>query len=212
MNATTPRILIANRSKLACFALETMIKSFGEYNVAGTTTSGKEILSKIDDTVNLLIMDISLEGMSGYYLLKELAQKHKKLKVLILSESIHPYIINHAIKFGAGGYLPLESEPKAVKKAIQDILAKGIHYNKLMTKELVAGIRSKETSVIKITPKQYAFLNLCCTGLSYPEIAEKLHVSHRTIDWHRDMMFAKFSLNNRADLVMFALRTGLAHI
>lgn len=203
------KIIIANKNRLNSVALKNAIESGGNYTVT-ITDSGKDLVRKIkSQKPELVALDIQLKDNNAYEIIRDIEQAGTDSKVLILSSFIHPYTINYMLKHGVSGYLPLDCDTRLLLKVIEDIILKNRHYNKLAPKPLVTAITNNEITVPELSDKQINFLQYCCTDMSYSEMAEKMKLSMRTIDWYRDVMFETFKLNNRTDLVLFALRTGL---
>lgn len=203
------KIIIASKNRLSSTALKSAIESGGNYSVT-LTDSGKDLLRKIKSVdPEIVALDIQLKDSNAYDVIKEIQKSGTRTRVLILSSFTHSYTINYMVKHGASGYLPLDCDIRLLLKVIEDIISKNRYYNKLASKALVTAIANNEIAVPELSEKQINFLQYCCTDMSYSEMAEKMKLSMRTIDWYRDVMFETFKLNNRTDLVLFALRTGL---
>jgi two-component system, NarL family, invasion response regulator UvrY len=200
MSSKSPiKVAVAHSSKLTNVALSTIASRNG-CKVMFEVTSGKTLLTKLkqEKSIEILIMDIPL---------KDLKKINPKLKVLIVSNYDHPYTISYMAYHGINGFLSSDADETSVAKAIKDIQTKGYYSGKTLSRREMAEMA--EIPVLQITKKQIAFLEYCCTDMNYYEMAEKMKVSHRTVDWYRDLMFERHNLTNRADLVLFSLKTGL---
>ena len=206
-------VIIANKNKLISASLKSAIESGRNYNVI-VTESGKDLLRKMKSLKpSVVILDIQLKDTNAYDLIREINKNiSHRSKVLILSSFTHPYTVNYMLKYGAAGYLPLDSDMRLLLKVIAEVATNKQHYNKLAPKSLVSAILGNEINVPELSNKQINFLQYCCTDLPYAEMAVNMEVSLRTVDWYRDVMFDTFKLNNRTDLVLFALRTGLVEL
>jgi two-component system, NarL family, invasion response regulator UvrY len=209
MSSKSPiKVAVAHSSKLTNVALSTIASRNG-CKVMFEVTSGKTLLTKLkqEKSIEILIMDIPLKDLSAYVIIKEVKKINPKLKVLIVSNYDHPYTISYMAYHGINGFLSSDADETSVAKAIKDIQTKGYYSGKTLSRREMAEMA--EIPVLQITKKQIAFLEYCCTDMNYYEMAEKMKVSHRTVDWYRDLMFERHNLTNRADLVLFSLKTGL---
>ncbi|MBS1773182.1 MAG: response regulator transcription factor [Bacteroidetes bacterium] len=206
---TATRIAICNKHRLLSRGLSSLIESFGGYTVLFETNTDKDLINKLERKIipDILVLDVAVNGYSA---IKKIHETYPKVKILVASEIVHPYAVNYMLKNGAAAYISIDSDDKAILKALNDISNKGYHYNKIASKQFFEDAHTNE--VHELTKKQLEFLNMCCSELSYQEMADKTGVSLRTMDWHRDMMFARFNLTNRTDMVLFALKTGLVKI
>lgn len=206
-------VIIANKNKYIGTALKNVIESTGIYNVVCVTDSGKELLGKLKTIKQgILVLDVQLKNDTAYHLVKVISTRYPHIRVIMFTACTHPYAIKYMLRHNAAAYLPAEADAKLVLKAIHDVCTKGVHYHNLVTKKLHHAVSNGEIDIPELTAKQMNFLRYCCTELSYNEIAEKMKVSLRTVDWYRDVMFDTFKLNNRVELVLFALRTGLVQL
>lgn len=212
MKSKTPiKVVLANSNMLLLNGIKAVLASSG-CKVVFETDSGKALLNKLKTKppVDLLVLDINLKQVNGFDLVKELNTKYPTLKILVVSQFTHPYTLNYMFHYGVRGFVNSNVDEKSIIKAVNDIHTKGYHYNKLTTKQSVIDAISEKPD--NITARQVTFLECCCTEMNYYDMANKMKVSSRTIDWYRDIMFERFKLTNRADLVLFSLRTGLVSL
>lgn len=211
MSKAPIKVIIANGNALMGAGIKSALVS-GGCKVIFETESGKALLAKLKTKpqVDVLVTDISLKHINGFMLMKELKGKYPNLKVVFVSPHTHNYTLSYMLYFGARGFVPADADEKTLLKAVNDVHLKGYHYSKLTPKALVEESRENKPEVL--TPRQMTFLEWCCTELPYYDMATKMKLSTRTVDWYRDIMFEKFSLTNRTDLVLFCLRTGLVSL
>ena len=122
------------------------------------------------------------------------------------------------MKNGARGYVMKESNPLELKRAIDDIITKGVHYSELVTGKLLHSIYNVDTpgngtkQLLNLNEREIEFLKLASTEMTYKEIADTMHLSPRTIDGYRDALFEKLNIKNRVGLVLFAIRHGIVQV
>ena len=111
-----------------------------------------------------------------------------------------------------------ESEPMELKRAIDDVVTKGVHYSEIVTGKLLHSVYQIDGSgqqsrlVMTLTKKEIEFLKLVCTEMTYKKIAELMNLSPRTIDGYRDLLFEKLNIKNRVGLVLFAIKNNIVQV
>ena len=104
------------------------------------------------------------------------------------------------------------------KLALDEVMQKGFYYSELVTGRLLHsafGIPEPEADMnklVKLNDRETEFLKLVCTELTYKEIADRMHLSPRTIDSYRDNLFEKLQLKTRVGLVMYAVKNCIVRI
>jgi len=106
--------------------------------------------------------------------------------------------------------------PHELHKAMDTLMQKGYYYSDLLTGKLIHSLHDKDnnsnSALSKLTEKESQFLSLCCSELSYKEIAEQMYISPRTVDGYRDKLFEKLDVKSRVGLVLFAIKNGVIKI
>jgi two-component system invasion response regulator UvrY len=204
-------IAIAEKDGLLRAGLACLLSEIGKYKILMQAETEAELLSLFEKSKNLpLIVIIDINTLSNNYEgIRKLKYDYPKVKVLVLVDTFSMYTVLNLLRCEANGIILKNSSAKELDKAITDIHTKNYYYTKQITKELFDGVRFKEIRVPDVTKKQLKFMELISSNLSYNEIAQRLDVGVRTIDGYRDLLFEKFNLQNRTDLVLFALKTGL---
>ena len=154
-------------------------------------------------------MDINMPLMDGYAATAWLAKNHPGIYVLALSMFEDDVAVIKMLRAGAKGYVLKESKPRELLEAIKTLVQKGVYINELVTGKLVRQISKPEVSTDLISAKELDFLKLCCSELTYKEIAEKMFVSPRTVDNYRESLFQKLSIKTRTGLVLYAIKNGI---
>jgi DNA-binding NarL/FixJ family response regulator len=155
----------------------------------------------------VILMDINMPIMDGYEATKWLKEKYPQIKVLALSMFEDDKAVIKMIKCGANGYVLKESRPSELLTAIKTIHEKGTYINELVSGKLLRSVSGAEPS--DLTNKEIEFLKLCCSELTYKEIAIKLFISHRTVDNYRESLFLKLNMKTRTGLVLYAIQNEI---
>lgn len=118
-------------------------------------------------------------------------------------------------RLGARGYLLKNTDPEELRKALDAINNQNVYLSEYVSTKLVTGLNNasdKVDSEVVLNERERDFLRHTCSELSYKEIAEKMHLSPRTIDDYRQSLFAKLKVHSRVGLVMYAIRNGIAEV
>jgi two-component system, NarL family, invasion response regulator UvrY len=198
--------------------LSAIIKSLG-YAVLFEADNGEDCCKKIDDASppDIVLLDINMPVMDGYETCRRLKKDHPGIKVLALSMYDNENAIITMLKCGAKGYILKDSDPMQLKAALHDLEHKGYYYSDLVNGKLIHAINQLEENeaaknAIQFSEREKEFLKFTCTELTYKEIADKMFVSHRTIDGYRDALFEKLHIKTRVGLAMYAIKSGLVDI
>ncbi len=200
--------------------LATHLREIG-YDVVFEADNGLQMMEKIKQGIlpDIILMDINMPQMDGYDAALWLREQHPDIKVLALSMYDDESSILRMIRNGARGYLLKDSDPSELKAALHAVMTKGFYHSELVTGKLIHTINhlddpadSKTKQVLGLNDREIEFLKLTATELTYKEIAEKMHVSPRTIDGYRDNLFEKLNLKSRVGLVLFAIRQGVVKV
>lgn len=162
---------------------------------------------------HVVLMDITMPLVNGYEATRWLKQHYPSVKVLALSMFEDDEPIIKMLKCGAGGYILKESRAADLVFAIKTIAEHDHFLNDLVSGKLLRSIQDNDKSqdlTTDLTANEIRFLELCCSELTYKEIAAKMNLSPHTIDNYRDALFQKLDLRSRTGLVLFALKQNIA--
>jgi DNA-binding NarL/FixJ family response regulator len=159
-------------------------------------------------SVDVILMDINLPDKSGIDLCAEIKKKKPGTQVLALSTLNQPSYIHKMIENGASGYILKNANKEELLAAITDV-ANGKTHLCMEALEVVKNSRNKETGKPILTRREKEILALIADGLTNAEMAEKLFVSHWTVDSHRKSIMTKLNTKNTAMLIKYANENGL---
>jgi len=175
-------------------------------------TDGEDLIAQLsqrEELPSICILDISMPRMDGYETLKVLKQHWPQIKVLVMSFYDHEFSIIRMIRGGAVGYLLKDSNPEEIIEALGAIHRHGFYHSAFMSQNLYRVLYNGENLQLHFSEKELELLTGFCSDLSYAEIAERLNLSPRTVEAHRDKLFTKIQVKNRAGLILFVLQTGI---
>jgi len=189
-----------------------LMGEFDELKVIFEAENGEQmqqILAKhAENLPQVILMDINMPVMDGYAATKWIKEKYPQIKILALSMFEDDKAVIRMIKSGAGGYVLKESKPKELLEAIKAINEKGVYINEMVSGKLLRSVSDKE-DIPEFSKKEIEFLKLCCSELTYKEIAEQMYVSPRTVDNYREALFLKLNIKSRTGLVLYAIQNEI---
>jgi DNA-binding NarL/FixJ family response regulator len=191
------------------------------FDVVATAGDGEQAVRRAGAAgPDVLVLDLNLPAKPGVQVCKELVAANPRLRVLVLSASGEHADVLEAVKSGATGYL-LKSASTAElidavrRTAVGDaVFTPGLaglvlgEYRRLAS-EPVPATGADEPKAPQLTERETEVLRLVAKGLSYKQIAERLVISHRTVQNHVQNTLGKLQLHNRVELVRYAIERGL---
>jgi len=191
-----------------------IITSFGGFNILFDAESGKELLEKLAQLKTLpdiIIIDISMPNGDGYETMVAIKKKYPEQRVLVLTMHRHELAVIRMYRDGANGYMLKNSNPKELKKALLSIYETGLYVSGVAANHFINTIRHADI-LPSLNEKEIQLIKLCCTDLTYPEIAVKMKITERSVAGYRDNLFQKLRVNSRSGLVICAIKIGLVAV
>jgi DNA-binding NarL/FixJ family response regulator len=202
--------------------LASLIRNIKEYDLVMEADNGIDCLEKlslIPDPPDIILMDMEMPGMDGIELNKILHAKYPSIKVIVLSVHANERLIANMIEAGASGYLVKNCDKEELLAAIQSVISSGYYINTNVLKAIQLASDKKNKKLknvshidIEISEREKEILGLICKELSNAEIAEKLFISIRTVEGHRNNLLIKTGCKNTAGLVVFAIKSRLVDL
>jgi DNA-binding NarL/FixJ family response regulator len=213
------KVALADDHVLLRNGLAGLVTNLG-YSVLFESSTGKELINKLkkDDLPDIILMDINMPEMDGYEATLWIRNNYPLVHVLALSMYDDENAIIRMLKNGAKGYIMKDADPLELKQAIDDVIAKGVHYSELVTGKLLHSIYKVDEpgngtkQMLDLNDRETEFLKLAATEMTYKEIADNMHLSPRTIDGYRDALFEKLNIRNRVGLVLFAIKHSIVQV
>ena len=215
------KVVLIDDHVLLRASLAFIINSFPEYSVLFEANNGKHFTELInpENLPHLVIMDVSMPIMNGFETALWISNHYPQIKIITLSMLNDERTIIRMLKNGAKGYLLKECDVEELKKAMDDVMNKGIYINQILYKNIVDTINGHQHSeeheqqvAFDMSEREKEFLKLLCTDKSYKEIAAAMFLSPRTIDGYRDSLFEKLKVASRIGLVLFAIRNQITQV
>lgn len=175
-------------------------------------------LRKSEKLPDVLLLDLNMPRLNGIEAAKIIRDTFPELKIVVLSTHFSNAFVLNMIEIGAAAYLPKNTDPDEMRQTILDVLANGFSYSRSVLEVIHQNLRQKSKPKlplpfgVELTGRELEILQLICEEYTTGEIAEKLYISPRTVDGHRNNLLEKLGCKNVAGLVVYAMQHELVHI
>ncbi|NEA39218.1 response regulator transcription factor [Streptomyces sp. SID11385] len=218
--AQTARVMVVDDHPMWRDAVARDLEAAG-FELVATAGDGPQAVRRASAArPDVLVLDLNLPGLPGVEVCKRLVRELPELHVLVLSASGEHADVLEAVKSGATGYLVKSASTEELIEAVRRtavgdaVFTPGLaglvlgEYRRLAAEpEPKAAAGGPETP--RLTERETEVLRLVAKGLSYKQIAERLVISHRTVQNHVQNTLGKLQLHNRVELVRYAIEQGL---
>lgn len=208
-------VVLADDHVVLRAGLRALLESEQGIEVVGEASTGDEAVDLVrTKKPKVVVMDLSMPGSGGLEATRRINALELDTKVLVLTMHAEQEYLVPVLEAGASGYLTKTAADRSLVEALR-VVSRGEVYlppqaTKLLLREYkAAGETEAGDALHKLSPREQEVLALTAEGYSSKEIGEKLFISPKTVDTYRSRIMEKLKLNHRAELVRFALRTGL---
>lgn len=210
------KVLIADDHKMFADGIESILRNEDNIQVVGICYDGLSVFDEITEkSPDVILLDISLPGMSGIDVCKRLTGMHPQVRVLAVSMHNESSLVSEILKNGAMGYILKNTGKTELVTAIQRVYEGKSYFSKDVSETIMRGLvqegeqRRKPEPKFLLSEREKEILNLIADQYTTQEIAAKLHVSFKTVEGHRRNLFAKLDVRNAAGLIRVALENNL---
>ncbi|WP_205727881.1 response regulator transcription factor [Flammeovirga pectinis] len=212
-------IALVDDEALFIEGLSLIFSNVDNINVVKTANSGLEFLKFLDDNqdsslLDIAIIDIQMKPMDGFELVESLKGKYQDLKIIVLSSHYKSNIVGHMIKLGVSAFIPKNANRKLLISVVESVHQFGVYFTET-DKEMIVQYMTNSTKKISLTSneelsvREIEVVKLICKENTNQEIADKLFLSKRTIENHRQRILDKVGARNTVGLVVYAIANQL---
>lgn len=211
------KILIVDDHPIVRRGLVELIEDEPDLVVSGEADDAGDALRMLDsDPPDLCLIDISLKGMNGLELIKQIKARNEEIKMLVSSMHDETLYAERALRAGAMGYINKNEATEMLVSAIRQALEGRVYLSNKMSERLLErvflGQKKKETwSIDSLTDRELEVFELIGQGLTTRQIAARLHLSPKTVETYRDNIKSKLNLTTSSELVRHAVKWALDH-
>lgn len=202
------RVLVVDDHPMVLEGMKSLLADIEYITLSGTASNAFEAIQAFrDTTVDVAIVDINLPDINGLDLTKKIKNEYPLVNVLAMSTFKERSYIIQMIQNGASGYLLKSATKEEIEEAIRSAYVGKLYLSLDINSVDVSEKMNRPMPIISSREKEV--LKLIASGLTNPQIAEKLFISLHTVDSHRKNLLTKFNVNNTASLVKEAINFNL---
>jgi DNA-binding NarL/FixJ family response regulator len=204
------RVLLVDDYAVVRDGLAQLLQGEPDLTVCAEAASAEQALDIAEKTrPDLAVVDISLGGANGIELIKNLKTLQPGLRILVLSMHDESHFAERALRAGASGYVMKREARDRIMKAIRTVCAGNIYVSERIEKSMLhqylhGNAGGERSPIARLSDREIEVLTLLGRGSSSKEIAERLHLSQKTVDSHRTHLKEKLNLSGATELVRFA--------
>ena len=206
---TRPQILIADDHIIFADGLRLLLEK--RYEVVGSVTDGRALVTEACRLKpDMIVVDVGMPLLNGLEAAKRVREQLPKVKLVFLTMQDNPNLAAAALELGSAGFVLKHSAGSELLKAIEQLLHGKCYVTPKLRPEdwVVQKTRARQYSS-HLTPRQRDIVQMFAEGRPIKEIAGRLNLSDKTVEFHKHHIMETFNLKSNADLVLFALKQGL---
>ncbi len=206
------RLLLADDHVILCKGLKQLFEQEIDIVVTGEARNGIEVLHlTCEHQFDLLLLDLTMEGLSGAELIMRIRAAKPALPILVLSMHKTPQMAIHALRAGANGYVTKDSEPEILLSAMRKVAAGGRFIDSVLSEEIAYNVTFPDRHLphLTLSSREFEVFRLLASGSNVNKIAEQLHLSNKTVSTYKFRIMEKMNLRNVIDLVRYAVEHKL---
>jgi DNA-binding NarL/FixJ family response regulator len=207
-----PTVILADDHTLVLEGFRRLLDTHCE--LLATIGDGQALLQAVaQHRPDIVILDISMPVMNGIEAARTLKAKFPSMKLVFVTMHADPAYLRAAFQAGASGYILKQSLSDELTQALHTVLRGQTYVTPLIAKDVVDGLLHSDTRpLVELTARQQEVLQLIVDGLSAKDIAAKLSISHRTVEFHKAQLMQQLDLHSTVELIKFALTNGLVRL
>jgi two-component system, NarL family, invasion response regulator UvrY len=205
-------ILIADDHELIREGLKKILKKEPDMQVLGEARNAQETFEQVKDRkLNIVLLDISMPGLSGLDVLTELRQNYPKLPILILSMHPEDRFAVRALRAGAAGYVTKDSAVGELVQAIRKVVTGAKYVSIRLAEKLAEQVEKGDEKLPheKLSDREFQIMRMIAEGKKISEIAEELTLSISTVNTYRTRILKKMFMETNVDITRYAIENHL---
>jgi DNA-binding NarL/FixJ family response regulator len=201
-----PTVLLVDDHNLVVEAFKKLLEA--EFDIVGTVSNGQDLLKITNELKpDVILLDLGMPQLNGLEAGRELKKLLPRTKLIVLTMNEDTEVARESLRLWASGYLLKKSAGSELVKAVRDALHGRTYVTPTVAQRLEEDfIRDPQPEHKELTSRQREVLKLLAEGRTMKETADELHVTPRTVAFHKYKIMEEFGLKNNSDLVKLALR------
>ncbi len=207
-------VILADDHSIVRSGLRQLLDSTEGLQVAGEAAHGEALLALLAQTpADIVLLDLSMPGLSGVDLINRIHHTHPNLPILILSMHVEAPIVARVLRAGASGYATKDCDSQTLVTAVRRVAEGGRFIDPSLVDSVVFQLdRPDGTGGLPhetLSPREREVLERIASGQALGQIADDLHLSPKTVSTHKMRLMQKLGLQTNADLLKYAVRHGI---
>jgi DNA-binding NarL/FixJ family response regulator len=200
------RVVIADDHRLVLDGIRRALEADGGFEIVGETQSGTQVLPLVArEKPDLVLLDVRMPHMDGLACLDQIRARHPDVKVVMLSASSNPELVEAALRRGASAYVIKTVNPDDLPATLRQALEGNV-------RTPIGGAGDEDRASAKalgLTERELTILGALARGLANEEIAKELWVAPQTVKFHLTNIYRKLGVKNRTEATRIAYQHGL---
>jgi len=212
-----PRLLLADDHALFLEGLGKLLEP--DFDIVGTVKDGRTLLAEAQRLrPDVILLDIAMRLLSGTDAARQLHQTAPQCKIIFVTMHTDRTFVTEAFRAGASGYLLKQSAGSELVFAIREVLKGHQYVTPMVTKGVLQAVLSPQDqrppreSSAALTMRQREILQLVAEGRSLKEIAERLNLSIKTVEYHKSRLIERLGFRSTAELTKYAITEGIVSL
>ncbi|NLE95908.1 MAG: response regulator transcription factor [Dehalococcoidia bacterium] len=206
------RVLIADDHAVVRQGIRQILSDAPELEVVAEASNGLDVLEVVSGMgVDVVILDLSMPGLSGLETMKRLRQDYPSVRILVLSMHPEEQYAVRVMKWGASGYLTKDSAPEELVAAVRSVASGHKYVTSTLAERLAEelGRGADRLPHEALSDREYQVMLLMAEGLTGRDIADRLALSAKTVSTYRARLLRKMNMATNSELIKYALRQRL---
>lgn len=206
------KILVADDHAVVRAGLKQIIDDIPDMVVADEASSGQEVLEKaLRKDYDIVLLDITMPGRSGFDILKELRSQKPNLSILFLSVHPEEQYAMRVLRMGASGYITKESVSEELVTALLKVASGGKYISSSLAERLAGELEASSAQPPHriLSNREFQVLCMIASGKTVKDIANELILSVKTISTYRSRILQKMNMRNNTEIIRYAIDNEL---
>ncbi|MBI4852742.1 MAG: response regulator transcription factor [Acidobacteria bacterium] len=214
------KILIVDDHTLFRNGLRKLLESMEGIKIVGEATNGLEAIKEVAANIpDVVLMDIAMPQMDGLDATREIHNQFPSVTILLLTMYENEEFLKRSLEYGATGYLIKTASTQELYLAIQTTAKGEPYFSSALSRKMINKFLGEHNSNLVtqdiysiLSNREIEILRLITSGKPNKAIANRLSISIKTVEKHRNNIMQKLEIHNVVDLVKYAIKSGVAHL
>lgn len=211
-------IVLADDHRIMREGLAAMLRQEADFDIVGQADDGAALVRLVRKLQpDVVITDVSMPGLNGIEAIRRIMEEAPGVRVLCLSVHTEKRLVTAVMDAGAAGYVLKDCLYEELIRAVRAVVAQQVYISPGIAGVLMQAYRerqatSQKSAFSQLTGRELEVVQLIAEGYSTKAIAERMHVSAKTVGTHREHILQKLQLNGTADLTRYAIQEGIVSV